>query len=77
MPVTNAYEYFLNRENARLVQLLERNHDFSAALAGLIESAVSYCEQKGMPFERLKMRDAYVIPTEAGDSKVLVNFTFT
>lgn len=73
----NAYEFFLNRENARFVQLLEKNHDFSAALAGLIESAVNYCDQKGMPFERLKMRDAFVIPTDSGDSKVLINFTFT
>lgn len=76
MPITSAFEYFLNRENARLVQLLERNHDIGAAIQGLLESAVNYCEQKGMPFERLKMRGAHVIPTDAGDSKVVIDFTF-
>lgn len=73
---TTPFEYFLNRDNARMVQLLERNHDFSSALMGIIESAVKYCDQKGQPFEKLKMRDAYVIPTGDGDSKVLITFTF-
>ena len=77
MPPASAFQYFLDRENARLVQLLERNHDVSAAIQGLLESAVSYCEQKGMPYERLKMKDAYVVPTDKGDSKVVINFTFT
>lgn len=76
MPAS-AFEYFLNRNNARIVQLLERNHDFSSALQGILESAVSYCDQKGMPFERLKMTGAYVIPTDRGDSKVVIDFTFT
>jgi hypothetical protein len=76
MAAPNAFEYFLARENARVVRLLERNHDVSAAIQGLLESAVNYCEQKGMPFERLKLRNAYVIPTERGDSKVLIEFTF-
>ena len=72
----NAFEHFLATQNARAVRLLERNHDFSSALMGLIESAVTYCDQKGQPFERLKMRDAHVIPTGDGDSKVLITFTF-
>lgn len=76
MPTT-AFEYFLNRESARLVQLLERNHDVSAAIQGILESAVAYCDQKGMPFERLKLRGAHVIPTDAGDSKVVIDFTFS
>lgn len=76
MPATSAFEYFLNRENARLVQLLERNHDVAAAIQGLLESAVSYCEQKGMPYDRLKLRGSYVVPTDAGDSKVVIDFTF-
>lgn len=75
MPTT-PFEYFVARNNARMTQLLERNHDFSAALMGIIESAVAYCDQKGQPFERLKMRDAHVIPTADGDSKVLITFTF-
>lgn len=76
MAIASAYEYFLNRDNARLVRLLERNHDVSAAIQGLLESAVAYCDQKGMPYERLKMRGAHVIPTDAGDSKVIIDFTF-
>jgi hypothetical protein len=75
MPAS-AFEYFLSRENARIVQLLERNHDVAAALQGLLESAVAFCDQKGMPYERLKMRGAYVIPTDAGDSMVKIDFTF-
>lgn len=77
MPATNAFEFVLNQHNARAVQLLERNHDFSAALMGIIESAVAYCDQKGMPFDRLKMRGGHVIPTDAGDSKVVIDFTFS
>ena len=45
MPAS-AFEYFLSRENARLVQLLERNHDISAAIQGILESAVAFCDQK-------------------------------
>ena len=43
----NAYEYFVGRENRRLVRMLERNHDLAAMVQGLLEFLVEYCDRTG------------------------------
>lgn len=56
----NAFEFFLNRQNARAVQLLERNHSVAGALQGIIEHLVSVAEDEGVPFEDLRLEDVFV-----------------
>lgn len=61
---TNAFEFFLGRQNARVVKLLEQNHDVSAALQGLLEHLVSVAEDRGVEFRDLALEDVFV----AGDN---------
>ncbi len=70
----NAFEYFIGRENARLVDLLEKNPGVSAVIQGLLEAAVNYCEQRGCRFEQLRLVDSYVLPTPEGDARIEARF---
>lgn len=60
----NAFQYFLGRQNARVVKLLEQNHGVSAALQGLLEHLVAVAEDRGVEFSDLQLEDVFV----AGDN---------
>lgn len=60
----NAFEYFMGRQNRRVVDLLEQNHDLSGAVQGLLERIVDFCNAKGLNVAEVIVRDAYI--TEDG-----------
>jgi hypothetical protein len=51
----SAFEVFLHRENARKVELLQKNHDVSDALMGILDQLVTYANAKGVPFEDVEL----------------------
>lgn len=57
---TNAFEFFMGRQNARVVHLLERNHNVSGALQGILEHMVSVADAEGVPFEDVSLEDVFV-----------------
>lgn len=57
---TSAFEYFLGRRNARVVDLLERNESVSATLQGLLEHLVDVADEKGCRFEDLELDSPFV-----------------
>lgn len=56
----SAFHYFIQRRNARVVQLLERNESVSAMLQGLLEHLVSVAEDHGVPFEQVELDRPFV-----------------
>ncbi len=60
----NAFEFFMGRQNARVVMLLEKNHDLSGAVQGLLERVVDFCNAKGLDASKVIVRDAHI--TEDG-----------
>jgi hypothetical protein len=56
----NAFQVFQGRQNARVVQLLEKNHDISGAISGLLTQLVEMCDQKGVDFEEITLRDVFI-----------------
>jgi hypothetical protein len=57
---SNAFEYFLGRQNARIVKVLEDNRDISEAIQGLLERIVEHCDQRGIPPHKVAIRDPYI-----------------
>jgi hypothetical protein len=51
----NAFEFFLQRENARRVDLLEKNLDVSEAMISMLDALVAYSNARGVPFEHLEI----------------------
>lgn len=70
----NAFQYFQGRTNSRVVSLLERNHDVSSAVMGLLNALVQFADDKGVPIERVKLHDAFVEPTDAGYAQMRARF---
>lgn len=70
----NAFQYFQGRTNSRVVGLLERNHDVSRTILGLLEALVQFADEKGVPVERVKLHDAYLEPTDAGFAQMRARF---
>ncbi len=56
----NAYQYFVGRQNARIVQLLERNREIAATVQAVLEQTVEFCDHRGLDFDKLKVRDATI-----------------
>lgn len=56
----SAFEYFLGRENARIVQLLEDNREIAETIQGLLERMVEYCHHKGIDPRTVAIRDPYI-----------------
>jgi|OpeIllAssembly_1097287.scaffolds.fasta_scaffold00003_12 hypothetical protein len=69
-----AFQYFQGRTNSRVVNLLERNHDVSKVVLGLLEALVQFADDKGVPIERVKLHDAYLEPTDAGYAQLRARF---
>ena len=57
---SNAFEFFLERKNARIVKLLEQNHSISGALQGLLEHLVEFADEKGVPYPDIELADVHV-----------------
>jgi hypothetical protein len=57
---TNALEYFIERNNARVVRLLETNHSVAGAIRGLLEHLVEFAEEKGVPYTAVELTDVHV-----------------
>lgn len=68
----NAFEFFLQRRNARVVQLLEQNDSVSGALQGLLEHLVDFADDKGVPFRDLDLNDAHVTRDNQLVARILV-----
>jgi len=57
---SNAFEYFLQRRNARLVRMLERNREIAEMIQGLLENIEEHCVNKGLDVAKVGIRDAFV-----------------
>lgn len=71
---SNAFEFFIGRTNSDVVQLLEQNHDVSRVIMGLLQELVTFARDKGVPFHRVRLHDAHVVPTDAGYAQVQARF---
>jgi hypothetical protein len=58
----NAFQYFLGRQNARIVQLLERNPDIAGTIQALLEHLVIYCDEEGVDFEHVRLIEPHISP---------------
>ena len=70
----NAFQHFQGRTNSRVVSLLERNHDVSGVIMGLLNALVQFADDKGVPIERVKLNDAFIEPTVAGYAQMRARF---
>lgn len=56
----NAFEFFLERRNARVVGLLTTNATIATAIQGLLEHLVDFADEKGVPFRDIDLSDLHV-----------------
>lgn len=61
---TTAFEYFVGRDNQRMVYLLEQNESVSKFVQGLLDHLVSYCDREGVKFADLEIDMPYVANDE-------------
>ncbi len=57
---TSPFEYFVGRQNQRMVQLLERNRDVSEFFYAVLDHLVEHANAKGKRFEDLQIHDPFV-----------------
>jgi ribosomal protein L22 len=62
MPVTTPFEYFVGRQNRKLVDMLEANREVSQFFMSVLEHLVAHAEANGKRFDQLKIEDPYVTP---------------
>jgi hypothetical protein len=56
---SNLYEV-LQQQNAKKVELLDRNHSVSAFIDGLMDYLVQYAEHKKVPFDKLVLDAPFI-----------------
>jgi hypothetical protein len=57
---TSAFEYFVGRRNAAMVQLLERNPEVSGFMQALLEHLVDWSKEHGVRYEDIKLDVPFV-----------------
>lgn len=60
MAATTPFEYFVNRGNVKLVEMLERNHNLSGFLMGLIDKIELFASERGLKYDDIKVTDAWI-----------------
>lgn len=61
---TSAFEYFLGRENARIVRFLERNHSVSSFMQALVAHLTEFAEKNHLRPEDLELELPYIAHDE-------------
>jgi len=62
MPATSPFEYFVGRQNRKMVDLLEANRDVSQFFMSVLDHLVAHAEANGKRFDQLKIEDPFVSP---------------
>lgn len=68
----NAFGYFLQRKNARIVRLLETNHNVSGAIQGLLEHLTDFADEKGVRFDQVVIDNLHVTRDDQLVARLLV-----
>lgn len=59
---TTAFEYFLGRENQRIVKFLERNESVSSFLQALVAHLSEFAEKESIRIEDIELEAPYITP---------------
>jgi selenophosphate synthase len=69
-----AYEFLANNQS-QLVKFLDRNHDVSAFIAGLLGHLVEYANHKGVKFEDIRI-ELPRIEDAGGDQSLVARISY-
>jgi hypothetical protein len=60
VPVESPFDFFVQRQNGRMVQLLEENREVSRFFMAILDHLEQHARATGRPYAALRIEDPYV-----------------
>jgi hypothetical protein len=62
VPAESPFDFFVQRQNQRMVTLLEENHDVSRFVMAVLDHLEQHARAQGLRYADLRIEDPHVTP---------------